>query len=44
MTCGRIMRALLSFAFARGVHEFSRFHAAPVKRWVAFVTEVGLRK
>jgi tripartite-type tricarboxylate transporter receptor subunit TctC len=27
-----------------GVYEFSQFHAAEVKRWVAFMTEVGLRK
>ena len=27
-----------------GVREFSDFHAAEVKRWVAFMTETGLRK
>ena len=27
-----------------GVHDFSQFHAAEVKRWVAFMTEAGLRK
>jgi tripartite-type tricarboxylate transporter receptor subunit TctC len=27
-----------------GVKEFSEFHAAEVKRWVAFMTETGLRK
>ena len=27
-----------------GVKEFSEFHASEVKRWVAFMTEVGLRK
>jgi tripartite-type tricarboxylate transporter receptor subunit TctC len=27
-----------------GVEEFSEFHAAEVKRWVAFMTEIGLRK
>jgi tripartite-type tricarboxylate transporter receptor subunit TctC len=27
-----------------GVEAFSEFHAAEVKRWVAFMTEVGLRK
>jgi tripartite-type tricarboxylate transporter receptor subunit TctC len=27
-----------------GVREFSEFHAAEVKRWVAFMTETGLRK
>ncbi len=27
-----------------GVKEFSEFHAAEVKRWVAFVGEIGLRK
>ena len=27
-----------------GVQEFSAFHAAEVKRWVAFLTEIGLRK
>jgi len=26
------------------VHDFSQFHAAEVKRWVAFMTEAGLRK
>jgi tripartite-type tricarboxylate transporter receptor subunit TctC len=27
-----------------GVQAFSQFHAAEVKRWVAFMTEAGLRK
>jgi len=27
-----------------GVDAFSAFHAAEVKRWVAFLTEIGLRK
>jgi tripartite-type tricarboxylate transporter receptor subunit TctC len=27
-----------------GVHDFSQFHAAEVKRWVTFMTEAGLRK
>ena len=27
-----------------GVTEFTAFHAAEVKRWVAFMTETGLRK
>jgi tripartite-type tricarboxylate transporter receptor subunit TctC len=27
-----------------GVKQFSDFHASEVKRWVAFMTEVGLRK
>jgi tripartite-type tricarboxylate transporter receptor subunit TctC len=27
-----------------GVREFSDFHASEVKRWVAFMTEIGLRK
>ena len=27
-----------------GVEAFSEFHAAEVKRWVAFMTEIGLRK
>jgi tripartite-type tricarboxylate transporter receptor subunit TctC len=27
-----------------GVEEFSQFHASEVKRWVAFMTEIGLRK
>ena len=27
-----------------GVEAFSQFHAAEVKRWVAFMTEIGLRK
>jgi tripartite-type tricarboxylate transporter receptor subunit TctC len=27
-----------------GVKDFSEFHASEVKRWVAFMTEVGLRK
>ena len=27
-----------------GVKEFSEFHASEVNRWVAFMTEVGLRK
>jgi tripartite-type tricarboxylate transporter receptor subunit TctC len=27
-----------------GVREFYEFHAAEVKRWVAFMTEAGLRK
>jgi tripartite-type tricarboxylate transporter receptor subunit TctC len=27
-----------------GVKEFSEFHASEVKRWVAFMTEAGLRK
>src|SRR5712692_9408075 len=27
-----------------GVKEFSEYHAAEVKRWVAFVSEIGLRK
>lgn len=27
-----------------GVHDFSQFHAAEVKRWVAFMAEAGLRK
>ena len=27
-----------------GVKEFSEFHAAEVKRWVAFISEIGLRK
>jgi tripartite-type tricarboxylate transporter receptor subunit TctC len=27
-----------------GVQEFSDFHAGEVKRWVAFMTEAGLRK
>ena len=27
-----------------GMREFSNFHAAEVKRWVAFMTEAGLRK
>ena len=28
----------------QGVKEFTAFHAAEVKRWVAFLTEIGLRK
>ena len=28
----------------QGVSEFTAYHAAEVKRWVAFYTEVGLRK
>ena len=27
-----------------GVREFSDFHASEVKRWVASMTEIGLRK
>jgi len=27
-----------------GVEAFSQFHAAEVRRWVAFMTEIGLRK
>ena len=27
-----------------GVRQFSDFHASEVKRWVAFMTEIGLRK
>jgi tripartite-type tricarboxylate transporter receptor subunit TctC len=27
-----------------GVKEFSEFHAAEVKRWMAFISEIGLRK
>src|SRR5262249_40163860 len=27
-----------------GVEAFSEFHASEVKRWVAFMTEIGLRK
>ena len=27
-----------------GVEAFSQFHASEVKRWVAFMTEIGLRK
>jgi tripartite-type tricarboxylate transporter receptor subunit TctC len=27
-----------------GVQQFSDFHASEVKRWVAFMTEAGLRK
>jgi tripartite-type tricarboxylate transporter receptor subunit TctC len=27
-----------------GVQEFSAYHAAEVKRWVAFLTDIGLRK
>jgi tripartite-type tricarboxylate transporter receptor subunit TctC len=27
-----------------GVEAFSEFHAAEVKRWVAFMSEIGLRK
>ncbi|MGZ3294592.1 MAG: Bug family tripartite tricarboxylate transporter substrate binding protein, partial [Xanthobacteraceae bacterium] len=27
-----------------GATEFTAFHAAEVKRWVAFMTETGLRK
>ena len=27
-----------------GVEAFAQFHAAEVKRWVAFMTEIGLRK
>jgi len=27
-----------------GVQAFSEFHASEVKRWVAFMTEIGLRK
>jgi tripartite-type tricarboxylate transporter receptor subunit TctC len=27
-----------------GVQEFSAFHAAEVRRWVGFLTEIGLRK
>jgi hypothetical protein len=26
------------------VQQFSDFHASEVKRWVAFMTEAGLRK
>ena len=28
----------------QGVQEFTAHHAAEVKRWVAFYTEIGLRK
>jgi tripartite-type tricarboxylate transporter receptor subunit TctC len=28
----------------QGVKEFTAHHAAEVKRWVAFLTETGLRK
>ena len=27
-----------------GVKEFSALHASEIKRWVAFLTEIGLRK
>lgn len=27
-----------------GPQEFSEHHAAEMKRWVAFMTEIGLRK
>jgi tripartite-type tricarboxylate transporter receptor subunit TctC len=27
-----------------GVEEFSALHAAEIKRWVAFLTDLGLRK
>jgi len=27
-----------------GVTDFSALHAAEIKRWVAFLTEIGLRK
>src|SRR5262245_879523 len=27
-----------------GVEAFSEFHASEVRRWVAFMTEIGLRK
>jgi tripartite-type tricarboxylate transporter receptor subunit TctC len=38
------LRAIGFEPTAQGVKEFTDFHAAEVKRWVAFYTEVGLRK
>jgi tripartite-type tricarboxylate transporter receptor subunit TctC len=40
----RKLRAIGFEPTAQGVKEFTDFHAAEVKRWVAFYTEVGLRK
>ena len=42
-----VVKKLRAIGFAptgQGVKEFTDFHAAEVKRWVTFYTEVGLRK
>jgi tripartite-type tricarboxylate transporter receptor subunit TctC len=42
-----VVKKLRAIAFeptGMGVKEFTDFHAAEVKRWVAFYTEMGLRK
>ena len=38
------LRAIGFEPTGQGVKEFTAHHAAEVKRWVAFYTEVGLRK
>jgi tripartite-type tricarboxylate transporter receptor subunit TctC len=38
------LRAIGFEPTGQGVKDFTDFHAAEVKRWVAFYTEVGLRK
>jgi tripartite-type tricarboxylate transporter receptor subunit TctC len=37
-------RAIAFEPTGQGVKEFTAHHAAEVKRWVAFYTEIGLRK
>ena len=37
-------RAIGFEPIGQGVKEFTAHHAAEVKRWVAFLTELGLRK
>ena len=38
------LRAIGFEPTGQGTKEFTEYHAAEVKRWVAFYTEVGLRK
>jgi tripartite-type tricarboxylate transporter receptor subunit TctC len=38
------LRAIGFEPTGQGVSEFTAFHAAEVKRWVTFYSEVGLRK